>query len=32
MCIRELQDAGIPQGEINLMVRTNPAHLIGVNL
>lgn len=29
-CIRELLAAGIPQKEINLMVRCNPAHLIGL--
>ncbi len=30
-CIRELLNAGIPQKSIDLMVRSNPAHLIGLN-
>ena len=30
-CIHELLNAGIPQKSIDLMVRSNPAHLIGLN-
>ena len=30
-CIRELTDAGIPQRDIDLMVRTNPARLVGLD-
>lgn len=29
-CIEELAAAGVPQRDIDLMVRTNPAHLIGL--
>lgn len=29
-CIEELTAAGVPQRDIDLMVRTNPAHLIGL--
>lgn len=30
-CIRELIEAGIPQRDIDLMVRTNPARLVGLD-